>query len=210
MLTQYQNWFNDQIGSAQNDAAMEEISIALEGLNQQLTQMMNVTVRDEEACAWLDEETINSVTALFSGVAQHIMTLQTWAEESWAAGTLVDEINDIYAEFDMVGREMTQAKNVFDDAVAEAKNNSAFEAFNYEYEMYQMQLTDLERLAREDENDEALAAISAVSQQLGELMTWATESYEAGTLYEDLEEIMAEFPTIQSLINQVRNTYFND
>ncbi len=110
----------------------------------------------------------------------------------------------------MVGREMTQALNVFSDAVAEAKNNSAFEAFNYEYEMYQMQLTSLERLAREDENDEALAAISAVAQQLGELMTWATESYENGTLFDDLEEIMAGFPAIQTLINQIRNTYFED
>ncbi|MCQ2148144.1 MAG: hypothetical protein MJZ16_11610, partial [Bacteroidales bacterium] len=210
LLTQYMNWFNDQMSAAHNDAAMEEISVAIEGLNKQLTQMMNSTVYNEDEAAWLDEETFNSITAIFSGISQQIMTRQTWAEESWSKVTLADDLDQIYKEFEPIQIAMTQAQNVFFDAVDQAKNDSAFEAFFGEYEMYQMQLTNLVKLANEAENEEALSAISAVNQQLEQLMTWATESYEAGTLFDEYEEIVSNFPGIQALINQVKNTYFAD
>lgn len=224
-LTQALNVYNSGILALDNDLAFEAFNAEYESWCAQYTQIYNVTfgslTGEEPYYGKLEDELYSACTALM----QVLQTKMTWAEESYEAETLAVDLEEILstieADFQIPA---TQFLNAFNDRLARLQLiESSYEEImmaisgNGGLEAQWTQVYNVTYLNEEYEDeiytekkDELLPILTALTQQIEALKTWATESYEAETLPEDLDEIYASFePMFQIPLSQYINL-FND
>lgn len=221
-LTQALNVYNDTIKEIDNDIAYERYAVEMESMKQQFTMVYNATVNNEEYNEKYGEnetyqDLCTTVGGLLSGIQQTIATKDTWADESFAAGTLAEELEEILSTFEQdIQIPLTQALNIYKDGVAGLDQNAAYEQFAKELDSNQAMWTQLgnstfgeiaEKPYYQKVMDELYSSYTAFQHSFAALQTWADESYEAGTLCEDLDEILAGFGPIQIQMTQFKNVF---
>ncbi|MCQ2145126.1 MAG: hypothetical protein MJY72_05245 [Bacteroidales bacterium] len=197
-----------------DDAAYEEFFIAFEELQKQWTMVNNSTANNTDLEGEWYDEAKDQAAVILSGIAQNMQTLQTWAEESYNNGTLAGDLDEILASFEDIQIQLTQCLNLFNDTVA---NIDAMNEFMKEYESLSQQFTQVYNSTLNNPEITLSAAqeeyftpiLNGIQQNMATLQTWAEESYENGTLAEELDEILASFEEIQIELTQFLNL-FND
>lgn len=218
-------------GAYDNETAYEQFSQSIEEIEKQWTMVYNVTVNNEENAELYGEnpayeEIVDNAAFALSGVQQNIDTKKTWAEESYQAGTLGKDLDEILGSLEELQIQLTQILNVYNDAVKALGQEALYEMLAMELENLQMQWTMVYNSTVNNEEDAAAAkaagkeneyekicedagiALSAVQQTIDAKGTWVEESYQAGTLAEVADEIFASFePDIQIPLTQLKNVY---
>lgn len=214
-----------------NDAAYEEFAQSIEEIEKQWTMVYNVTVNNEENAELFGEnpaylEIVDNAAFALSGVQQNIDIKKTWAEECYQAGTLGKNLDEILGSLEELQIQLTQILNVYNDGVKALAQEAYYEMLAMELEGLQMQWTMVYNRTVNNEDDAAAAkaagkeneyeeicvvagtGLSAVQQTMSAKAIWVEESYQAGTLAEVAEEIMASFePDIQMPLTQILNVY---
>lgn len=214
-----------------NDAAYEEFAQSIEEIEKQWTMVYNVTVNNEENAELFGEnpaylEIVDNAAFALSGVQQNIDIKKTWAEECYQAGTLGKNLDEILGSLEELQIQLTQILNVYNDGVKVLAQDAYYEMLAMELEGLQVQWTMVYNRTVNNEDDAAAAkaagkekeyeaicdaagtGLSAVQQTIDAKGTWVEESYQAGTLAEDAEEIFASFePDIQIPLTQILNVY---
>lgn len=225
-LTQVLNLYNDVVEKLGPDSEMlEELFMALEGYEQQLTMSLNATVYNEEMAIYEGlpgyAELCENTIALFSGISQTIQTKKEWILSSFEAGTLAEDAEEIYSTFESdIQIPMTQAMNFFNDGVA---NFETYYTLYSEIQALQQQFTMTYNATVNNQDDADLYSLcpgydtlisnvsdvlNGVSQTIEGYFQWIEESVEKGTLAEEAEEIRASFETgVQIPLTNAKNLY---
>lgn len=229
-LTQILNYYNDAVEELTPSSPLaEELFLALEQYEQQLTMVYNVTVNNQENAEKFAgnpayETLCESVTVMLSSVQQTINVKKTWIEESFAAGTLEQDAEEIYSSFENdIQIPLTQALNLYNDTVEKlSETDSLFEELMLAIESLEQQWTMVYNVTVGNEENEKYAGLpgfddmlaglntmlSGIQQTINVKKAWVEESAAAGTLEQDAEEIYSTFESdIQIPLNQVMNLY---
>lgn len=210
-----------------NETAYQQFAQSIEEIEKQWTMVYNVTVNNEENAEMYGEnpaylEIVDNAAFALSGVQQNIETKKTWAEESYQAGTLGNDLDEILGSLEELQIQLTQVLNVYNDAVKALGQDAAYEELAMAIESLEQQWTMVYNATVNNADDAALygempeyqeivanasTALSAVQQNLAAKKTWIEESYQAGTLAEDAEEIYSTFEEIQIQLTQTLNVY---
>lgn len=94
-----------------NDAAMEQFFMEYESLSQQFTMVYNAIAAGE------NEAIVEEYLTVMNGIYQNMSTLQTWANESYEAGTLANDLDEILSQFESIQIQLTQCLNSYNDAL---------------------------------------------------------------------------------------------
>lgn len=229
LLTQFLNVFNDAVGAIHSgDESFETFRAEYDSLCQQWTMVYNSTVnndlfKDDVLFVDLIEET----SAELSGISQLLYEKMVWATESYANGTLDAELEEILAEMSgehgSISQMLSQAYTKFMDGAAELNGQirvyeelaGALEYLEQQWTMvFNSTVNNSDNAALYGEMpeylqivDDARIALSGVAQNIEIKKIWIEESYQAGTLAEDAEDIYASFEEIQILLTQTLNVY---
>ncbi|MCQ2110002.1 MAG: hypothetical protein MJY79_00715, partial [Bacteroidaceae bacterium] len=134
------------------------------------------------------------------------------------------DVEEILASFENIQIQLTQFYNTFWDELNGDEpgmtDEEAAELFMTEYESLQKQFTMVYNTTVNADSIEMKADSAFISRQtfilnsiyknMAELETWAMESMEAGTLAQDVEEILASFENIQIQLTQFYNTFWEE
>lgn len=211
------------------EAAYEEFAIAIEEMEKQWTMVYNVTAGNEENAVIYAgnedyEKLVAEVNVMLSGVAQTIDIKKTWAEESFQAGKLASDLDEILSTFENdIQIPLTQILNYYNDAVEELTPSSPLaEELFLALEQYEQQWTMVYNVTVGNEENEKYAGLpgfddmlaglntmlSGIQQTINVKKAWVEESAAAGTLEQDAEEIYSTFEgDIQLPLTQVMNLY---
>lgn len=94
-----------------NDAAMEQFFMEYESLSQQFTMVYNVIAAGE------NEAIVEEYLTVMNGIYQNMSILQIWASESYEAGTLANDLDEILSQFEGIQIQLTQCLNSYNEAL---------------------------------------------------------------------------------------------
>lgn len=218
-LTDFLNDFAEAVAAV--DAAYEEVTMAIEDEQGALTALMMLTIYSEDYEDEIYDDIKDLYTGYYSAIGQNIEAIQQWALESYEAGTIIADSEEIIEALEGISPNsiMMQINSAASGFMAAVEEVNAYVAFAAEFENLQQQWTMIYNATvgnKKYENEkcepvieEMTPALNGIQQQMQTLLTWADESYEAGTLAADLEEIFSNFEGIQILLTQFYNA-FND
>ncbi len=227
-LTQFYNTFWDELNGDEpgmtDEEAAELFMMEYESLQKQFTMVYNTTVNADSIEMKADSAFINGQTFILNSIYKNMAELQTWAMESMEAGTLAQDVEEILGSFENIQIQLTQFYNTFwgelNGDEPGMTDEEAAELFMMEYESLQKQFTMVYNTTVNADSIEMKAdsaflngqtfILNSIQKNMAELQTWAMESMEAGTLAQDVEEILGSFENIQIQLTQFYNTFWGE
>ena len=105
-----------------DDAAYEQFAQEYESLSQQWTMVYNTIAAGERT------EIVEEYLAVMNGIYQNMQDLETWADDSYNAGTLAQDLDEILGSFEGIQLQLTQCLNAYNAAVEDATGISTISA----------------------------------------------------------------------------------
>ena len=215
----------DSVGPGMTDEEAAELFMTeYESLQKQFTMVYNTTVNADSIEMKADTAFISRQTFILNSIQKNMAELQTWAMESMEAGTLAQDVEEILGSFENIQIQLTQFYNTFwgelNGDEPGMTDEEAAELFMTEFESLQKQFTMVYNTTVNADSIEMKAdsaflngqtfILNSIYKNMAELETWAMESMEAGTLAQDVEEILGSFENIQIQLTQFYNTFWEE